>query len=81
MRILAVAVLSLAIMGCSNSRHAHHALTAQGFTDIETTGWSPMTCSEDDTFATGFIATNPQGVKVKGTVCSGLFIKGATIRW
>ena len=32
------------------------------------------------TYATGFIAINPQGKVVEGTVCSGVF-KGATIRF
>ena len=69
------------LAACSNSKDARHALESAGYTDIQTTGWSPFSCSEDDTFSTGFIAKNPAGKTVEGTVCSGLFIKGATIRF
>ena len=48
--------------------------------DVTITGWNPLACGEDDTYATGFIAIDPQGKVVEGTVCSGVF-KGATIRF
>lgn len=80
-RILLLAVLALSLTACSNSNDARKALEAQGFTDIETTGWSAFACSEDDFYSTGFVATNPQGKRVKGTVCSGFLFKNATIRW
>ena len=61
---------------------AEQALTAQGFTDIQTTGYAgPFACSKDDFYSTGFIATNPQGQRVKGVACSGFFFKSTTIRW
>lgn len=80
-RIFLIAVMAVALSACSNSNDAVKALEAQGFTEIKTTGWSPFACSDDDTFSTGFEATNPQGKRVSGTVCSGLIIKGSTIRW
>lgn len=81
MRILLIALLALSLTACSNGNDAQKALEAQGFTDIETTGYSAFACSDDDFFSTGFVATNPQGKRVKGTVCSGLLFKNATIRW
>lgn len=80
-RILLLAVLALSVSACSNGNDARKALEAQGFTEIETTGWSAFACSEDDFYSTGFVATNPYGKRVNGTVCSGLLFKNATIRW
>lgn len=79
--ILLTTMLALSLTACSNSNDAVKALEAQGFTDIQTTGWSAFACSDDDFYATGFVATNPQGKRVKGTVCSGVLFKNATIRW
>ena len=59
---------------------ANKTLESAGFTDVTITGWNPLACGEDDTYATGFTAINPQGKVVEGTVCSGVF-KGATIRF
>ena len=67
--------------GCSSSADAQSALTKAGFTDITTQGWSPLSCSDDDTFSTKFTATNPRGERVSGVVCSSLLIKNATIRY
>lgn len=80
-RILLLAVLALSLTACSNSNDAVKALEAQGFTDIQTTGHSFFACSKDDFYSTGFVATNPQGKRVKGTVCSGFLFKNATVRW
>lgn len=80
--VLVMSILSVSLMtACSNSNDAHKALEAQGFTNIETTGYSPLSCSEDDFYSTGFKATNPQGKRVTGTVCSGFMFKNSTIRW
>lgn len=70
----------LALAACSDGDTAQRILAQQGYTEIEITGWSPFSCSEDDTFSTGFIATSPAGLRVTGTVCSAWF-KGATIRF
>lgn len=79
-KLLLGAFLALAVAGCSDSKTAQRVLTQQGYTEIEITGWSPFSCSEDDTFSTGFIATSPGGIRVTGTVCSA-WLKGATIRF
>lgn len=80
-KLILITAMLLALTACSSSNDARHALESAGYTDIQITGWSPFSCSEDDTFSTGFIAKNPAGQTVKGTVCSGLFFKGATIRF
>lgn len=80
-KIALIAIAVLALSGCSDAKTARHALDAEGYTDIEITGWSPFSCSDDDTFSTGFVATNSKGKRVRGTVCSGILFKNATIRW
>lgn len=76
-----VLALVIACAGCSNASDARRALTAAGFTDIETHGYAFFACGEDDTFATKFTATNPRGDRVEGAVCSSLLFKDATIRY
>lgn len=75
-----ILLFAAAFTACSSPNDATKALKAQGFTDIETHGRAFFACSEDDTFATKFTATNPKGERVAGTVCSG-WLKGATIRY
>jgi len=72
-------VLSI-LSACTNSNKTRETLESSGFTDIEITGYSPFSCSEDDTYKTGFRAKNPKGNPVKGTVCCGL-LKNCTIRF
>lgn len=72
--------LVLALTACTSQSDADSALKALGMTNIQYTGYSLFACSKDDTFHTGFTATNPQGQQVTGTVCSGVF-KGATVRF
>lgn len=79
MRILSILIFTLALGACSSSKDAHKALTAAGYTDIQTTGYSWFSCGEGDSFSTGFIATGPSGKRVEGVVCSAWF-KGSTIR-
>jgi len=69
------------ISGCTNRTDAERALKAEGFKDIKITGYDWFSCSEDDFYHTGFEATNHNGLRVKGTVCSGLLFKNATIRY
>lgn len=76
-----IVAAALALSGCTNSNDARKALEAQGFTEIETGGYAPFACSRDDFYHTKFTATNSQGNRVSGTVCSGFFFKNSTIRW
>lgn len=70
----------LLLAACSNQDAALETLQSAGYTNIETTGWVAFMCGKDDTFSTGFIATNPAGKRVEGAVCGG-WGKGYTIRF
>jgi hypothetical protein len=82
--IAIVGVCSITLGGCTDPAVAQKSLESAGFTDITLTGnpgflfWF-RGCGED-TFATGFVAKNPQGKTVSGAVCNGWF-KGGTIRF
>ena len=79
-KILIIVITIIFLSGCTDKNTANKTLESAGFTDVKITGWNPLACGKDDTYATGFIAINPQGKVVEGTVCSGVF-KGATIRF
>lgn len=79
-KLLLLALLCLSLTACYSTNDAEKALTAAGFTDINVTGPAPFSCSDGDTFKTGFTARNPKGEVVSGAVCSG-WLKGATIRF
>jgi len=76
-----ICLLFATLIGCTNQNDAVNALQDAGFTNIQLTGYNFFACSKDDTYSTGFIAINPQGRVVKGTVCSGLIFKNSTIRF
>jgi hypothetical protein len=76
-KILAVIVLAL---GCTDDSGSTNALKSAGYSNIKLTGYSFFSCSDSDTFATGFVATNPVGQRVNGAVCCG-WIKNCTIRF
>lgn len=78
-KLLLVAVL-FALVSCTDEDASHKALRSQGFTNISFTGYEHFSCSEDDVYKTGFVATNPNGQRVEGTVCCGFF-KSCTVRW
>jgi len=79
-KILAVSTLLL-LAGCTRPENATRILADQGYRDIKITGYKLFDCGKDDTTATGFEATSPAGIHVKGTVCSGWFLKASTIRF
>lgn len=79
---LIAAVLSIGILsGCTDEAGAERILKANGFTEIQFTGYSWLSCSDKDTYSTGFIAKGPTGIPVKGAVCSGMLFKNSTIRF
>lgn len=65
---------------CTDEQRTHETLRKSGFTDIQTTGYDFFSCSDEDTFSTAFVATNPKGERVEGAVCCGIF-KNCTIRF
>lgn len=78
-KIAAMLAVSVLLAGCSDHSAARRALEAQGYTDIEITGYKMFGCGRDDTFRTGFRAVSQAGVLVEGVVCSDWY-KGATVR-
>jgi len=79
-KILFVLGIMIMLIGCTSKKDTERALKAQGFTNIKVRGYDMLGCSKDDTFHTKFTATNPAGIEINGTVCSG-FLKSATIRF
>ena len=69
------------VSACTNPKDAERALEAAGYSDIQTGGYAPFACGEDDFYHTKFTAINPVGKRVSGVVCSGLVFKDATIRF
>lgn len=81
MKKLIIALSVLGLSACTDDANTIRTLRSAGYTDIETTGYSPWACGDDDTFATSFRAKNPQNQIVEGTVCCGMLVKGCTIRF
>lgn len=79
MRSIIIAIILL--VGCTDESATIRTLRSSGFSNIRTTGYSWFECGKEDTFSTGFTATNPTGQTVSGTVCCGLIMKGCTIRF
>jgi len=79
--MLRALVIVLFLAACTDADHANHALISSGYTDIIIGDYAFFECAEDDFYHTSFSATNPTGLRVSGTVCSGLVAKGATIRF
>ncbi|AKR15892.1 hypothetical protein AVU18_gp046 [Citrobacter phage IME-CF2] len=79
--ILLVVVCVFLQSSCTDEREAQRILEAQGYENIEFTGYSWFSCSEKDTYATGFKATGVNGKPIAGAVCSGMFFKNSTIRF
>ena len=80
-KTIAIAIMMLTLGGCTDPQGAKEALQSQGFSDINITGYKMFMCSENDVYSTGFVAKNVNGQTVKGSVCSGVFFKGSTIRY
>lgn len=76
----AVVFAGLVAGGCTSTSAAKQAAEASGFTDVVITGWSPLSCSDDDVTCTGFEATSPNGKRVRGAVGCGIVFKGCTVR-
>jgi hypothetical protein len=75
-----ILLASLLLAACTDESGSRKALESSGFSEIRFTGYSPFSCSDSDTFSTGFTAKNPAGHAVKGTVCCG-FLKSCTVRF
>lgn len=78
--IVCLMVLALCLSGCTDAPKATNLLQSQGYTKIEMTGYSFFGCGKNDYWRTGFVATAPNGSRVEGVVCEGIF-KGQTVRF
>jgi hypothetical protein len=78
--ILVAIATAFALTGCTDEGSATRVLAQQGYKNIHMTGYKPFSCSDSDSFSTGFNAMSPASIQVSGTVCSGL-LKGSTIRF
>lgn len=76
-----LAFVCMAVAGCTKPAESKALLEGQGLKDVVITGYNFFGCSEDDDYRTGFRAVGFSGQVLTGTVCSGLFFKGATIRY
>lgn len=81
MRIVLCLIFGLFFLSCTNPSGAKEALEAEGFENVQITGFKWFSCSKDDFFHTGFTATGRNGKPISGTVCEGLLFKGRTIRF
>lgn len=68
------------LSACTNRNDAEKALRAEGYTNIQITGYDFFACGKDDFYHTGFKAINREGKTVEGTVCSGI-LKKSTVRY
>lgn len=53
---------------------------AEGWEKAEPTGYKFFSCGKEDFYHTGFKAVK-NGTPISGTICRGLFLKGATVRY
>lgn len=78
--LLVMALIMLFTIVDDGGEHAHRAIQNQGMTDIRMGDHAWFACADYET-ATNFTAVNPQGERVEGVVCCGLWMKACTIRW
>lgn len=79
--LLVVSLIIGLCAACSSPEDARRALNGAGYSKISTHGYDFFACGQDDFYHTKFSATNMQGKRVSGVVCSGLLFKSATIRF
>lgn len=63
---LAIFIGVMSLVGCTNKKEAKEILEAEGYTDIQITGYNHFSCSEKDQYKTGFKAKTVKGVFVEG---------------
>lgn len=78
-RILTMAA-AVSLIGCTAPSRSRTTLESAGYSDIQIGGYSFFACGQDDHFSTKFVAKNPAGQEVSGTVCCG-WLKSCTIRF
>lgn len=65
-----------------SDERARQAIESAGFRDAKLGGADALACAEAES-SRHFVATNPLGKRVEGTVCCGLtgLARGCTLRW
>lgn len=79
--LLAMVLIMLFTIVDDGGEHARRAIQHQGMTDIRMSSDHAWFACADYETATPFTAVNPQGERVEGVVCCGLWMKACTIRW
>ena len=80
-KVIIIILAAMFVSGCTDAPKATAVLTAQGYKNIQITGYNFFACSKDDFYHTGFTAISPNGQSVSGTACQGLLFKGTTLRF
>lgn len=80
-RSIVAILFAFGVAGCTDQDNATRILEANGYSNIEYTGYSWFACGKNDPQSTGFKAIGPTGKVVEGSVCSGFFFKNSTIRF
>lgn len=75
-----IALILLLLTACTDNKTAARILVNDGFSNIKLTGYNWFACGQGDYYSTGFVGVK-NGRVIKGTVCSGLIFKNATIRY
>jgi len=69
------------LIGCTvPSDRAMHVLKGAGYTEVNLGDHAWYSCGKDDTLATEFVAKGPNGQRVQGAVCCGVWGKSCTVR-
>ena len=65
-----------------SDERAMQAIESSGFRDVKLGDSDALACADAES-SRHFVATNPRGKRVEGTVCCGLtgVAKGCTLRW
>ncbi len=82
MKYAALGLLVIGLTACTDAGTATRILKAQGYKDVQITGYRFFGCGEQDQYRTGFKAIGPSGDQVEGVVCSGISFlgKSSTVR-
>ena len=78
--VMAMALTLACVSACTDPNTATRVLESEGYSQITIKGYDWFACSEDDMYHTRFHAVGPSGKPTEGTVCSGLWFRGSTVR-
>jgi len=69
----------LLLTACTDESSVKKYAEIEGWESYKLTGYKAFACSKEDFYHTGFEATK-NGKTFTGTVCKGIFFRGATLR-